>query len=127
MIADVLLVDDNAVQAATRKAILLLSVRGVAVATSGHQALDMLESDASLSSVGLIITDHCMPGMNGPKFVELLRHRRYQIPIIVLSGLPDVEAEYAGMDVVFRVKPFAPEELISLVRSLLDAPIGRTA
>jgi DNA-binding response OmpR family regulator len=29
--------------------------------------------------------------------------------------------------VLFRVKPFPPDELLSLVRSLLDQPIGRTA
>jgi CheY-like chemotaxis protein len=127
MIADVLLVDDNAIQAATRKAVLLQAVHGVAVASGGPQALEMLKNDASLSSIGLIITDHCMPGMNGPQLVELLRRSLYRLPIIVLSGLPDAEDEYAGMDVIFRLKPFAPEELISLVRSLLDEPIGRTA
>jgi hypothetical protein len=29
--------------------------------------------------------------------------------------------------VVFRVKPFAPDQLIHLVRSLLDQPMVRTA
>ena len=127
MIADILLVDDNCIQATTRKAILSRSGRNVAVACDGAQALAMLEQAGTLQPVGLVITDHLMPGMNGPEFIAQLRERLPDLPVVVLSGLADAEDEYRNLDVVFRVKPCPPDELLSIVRSLLDQPIGRTA
>jgi CheY-like chemotaxis protein len=127
MLTEILLVDDNAVQAATRQAILALHGRTVAVAESGYRALEMLEDAELFNSVGLIITDHCMPDLNGPQFVDLVRRRMPGIPILVLSGMPDADAEYAGLDVVFRPKPIPPDELRALVDSFLDQPMRRTA
>lgn len=127
MTADILLVDDNAVQATTRRSILLRTGRMVAVANGAAQALGMLQDAALLKSLGLVITDHCMPGMNGPEFVSRLRQLLPSIPVIVLSGFPDVESEYEGMDIIFRMKPVAPDKLISLAESLLNPPMTRTA
>ena len=124
MNAEVLLVDDNPIQAATRQAILSLPGRAVAVAEGARQALEMLEDEQLLNSIGLVITDHWMPDINGPQFVDLLRRRLPLVPVLVLSGLPDVEAEYAGLDVIFRVKPIAPAKLMALVDSLLDEPMA---
>ncbi|MFP5229951.1 MAG: response regulator [Acidobacteriota bacterium] len=127
MLADILLVDDNCIQATTRKAILSRSGRNVAVASDGPQALAMLEHVGGLRPVGLVVTDHLMPGMNGPQFVTALRERFPDLPVLVLSGLAEAEDQYSHLDVLFRVKPFPPDELLSLVRSLLIQPIGRTA
>ena len=127
MIADILLVDDNCIQATTRKAILSRSGGSVAVACNGRQALDMLEQAGGLRPVGLVVTDHLMPGMNGPEFVSELKARFPHLPVVVLSGLAEAEDEYGHLDVIFRLKPFPPDELLSLVRSLLIQPIGRTA
>jgi CheY-like chemotaxis protein len=127
MTADILLVDDNAVQATTRRSILLRTGRTVVLANGAPQALELLQDAALLNSLGLVITDHCMPGMNGPEFVLRLRQRLPSVPVIVLSGFPDVEPEYEGMDILFRMKPVAPDQLISLVQSLLDPPLTRTA
>jgi DNA-binding response OmpR family regulator len=77
--------------------------------------------------VGLVITDHLMPGMNGPRFVAELRKRFPRLPVLVLSGLAEAEDEYGDLDVTFRVKPLPPDELLCLVQSLLPRPIARTA
>ncbi|MFZ0661118.1 MAG: response regulator [Acidobacteriaceae bacterium] len=127
MTAEILLVDDNAVQATTRKAILLRTGRSVLAASNATQALGILEDAALLKSLGLVITDHCMPGMNGPEFVAELRERLPQVPVVVLSGFPDVEGEYEGMNVVFHMKPVAPDQLIAIAESLLEPPMTRTA
>jgi CheY-like chemotaxis protein len=126
MIADILLVDDNCIQATTRKAILARS-GNVAVACDGRQALAMLEQAGGVRPVGLVVTDHLMPGMNGPEFVSQLRMRFPDLPVVVLSGLVDAEDEYHNLDVIFRVKPFPPDELLALVRLFLTQPMGRTA
>jgi DNA-binding NtrC family response regulator len=127
MTADILLVDDNAIQATTRRTILLKTGRAVALASVATQALAMLEDASLLKSIGLVITDHCMPGMNGPEFVTQLRQRMPSVPVIVLSGFPDVETEYEGMNVQFRLKPMPPEELIGLTELLLKSPLTKTA
>jgi CheY-like chemotaxis protein len=127
MIADILLVDDNCIQATTRKAILSRSGGNVAVACDGRQALAMLDQAGGLRPVGLVVTDHLMPGMNGPEFVSQLKARFPHMPVVVLSGLAEAEDEYNHLDVIFRLKPYPPDELLSLVRSLLAQPIGRTA
>jgi DNA-binding NtrC family response regulator len=127
MTAEILLVDDNGIQATTRRAILERAGRSVITASGALQALEMLEDEDLLHSVGMIITDHWMPGFNGPQFIEKLRERLPKIPVLVLSGLADAESEYEGMNVIFRVKPFPPDMLISITGAILDEPISRTA
>lgn len=127
MTADILLVDDNAVQATTRRSILLRTGRTVALAGRALQALVLLEDAALRKSLGLIITDHCMPGMNGPEFVARVREKLPSMPVVVLSGFPDVETEYEGLNVLFRIKPVAPDQLIALSESLLNPRLTKTA
>lgn len=127
MTAEILLVDDNPVQAATRQAILTLHGRRVVVAESAHRALELLEDAELFGSLGLVITDHWMPDLNGPQFVELLRRRMPTIPVLVVSGMPDAEFEYADLGVLFRTKPIPPDQLLSLVDFLLDERMSRTA
>jgi CheY-like chemotaxis protein len=123
----ILLVDDDAIQAATRKAILTRSGNVVVLASAGQQALSFLEDQGFAQSIGLVITDHLMPRMNGPQFVSQLRRHFPALPVLVLSGLPDGETEYAGLNVLYRLKPLAPEELIQLAQSIPGNALGRTA
>jgi CheY-like chemotaxis protein len=122
-----LLVDDNQIQASTRTAILERSGHKVVVAGDGASALKFLEDSRTFEMIGLIITDHLMPGMNGVELVSRVRSIFPSVPILVLSGLPNVEDEYRGLNVVFRSKPFPPDALIALTRQMLDEPLGRTA
>ena len=123
----VLVVDDNPVQAATRQSILTYSGNNVVVATSASHALALLEDPELSRNISLIITDHLMPLLNGPQFIARLRQRFPTMPVLVLSGMPDAEIEYAGMNVLYRQKPIAPEELIQLTESLCKTTLGRTA
>ena len=123
----ILLVDDNSIQAATRKAILNRAGFDVVVCGSAQEALTRLEDQDFFRSLGLIITDHLMPEMNGPEFVAGIRQISSNIAVLVLSGLPEAECDYDGLDVICRCKPFAPDSLISLVRSLVAQSMPRTA
>jgi len=70
MIADILLVDDNCIQATTRKAI--LGPRGRerrGCVRWEDRLLPCSIRGGLLRPVGLVVTDHLMPGMNGPQFV----------------------------------------------------------
>ena len=112
--SQVLLVDDNPTQLQVREMILRNAGFSVAIATSAETALVLLRT--AHQHIGLVITDHIMPGTNGVEFVRRLRNSGDSIPVIVLSGLPDAEREYEGLDVLFRMKPFPPLDLIELVQ-----------
>lgn len=126
MSARILLVDDNYVQSATRRAILEGCGREVSIAPQGQRALELLE-EPTAQEFGLVITDHLMPVMSGPEFVAELRRRDFKVPVLVLSGLPEAEAAYTGLDVIFRLKPFDPDSLIRLVQELLGECMRRSA
>ncbi len=127
MSANILLVDDNAVQAEARHAILARAGMCVVVATSGEDALAQIENEALRQTVGLLITDHLMPGMNGPELVARMLGILPGLPVLVLSGLPDAESEYAPEQVVFRLKPLPPLELIRMAQHMLGQQSLRTA
>jgi CheY-like chemotaxis protein len=114
LLSQVLLVDDNPVQLQVREAILRNAGFRVSIATSAEIALALLRMASQ--HFGLVITDHIMPGTGGTEFVRRLRESGETLPVVVLSGLPDAEEEYAGLDVVFRLKPLPPPELIELVQ-----------
>src|SRR5271163_975483 len=127
MTSRILLVDDNHIQSATRRAILEGCGRDVNIAQQGQQALELLDQPDATQGISLIITDHLMPVMSGPEFVAEIRRRGFTLPVIVLSGLPEAETAYEGLDVVFRLKPCGPESLILLVQELLGERMRRSA
>ena len=122
----ILLVDDNIIQSATRKAILESAGWEVTLAMEGRSALETLTGPEQ-NSFSLLITDHLMPVMSGPELVAEVRRLGTELPIIVLSGLPDAETDYEDRDVIFRLKPCGPESLILLVQELLGEQMRRTA
>jgi DNA-binding response OmpR family regulator len=126
MAVDILLVDDDVVQGTTRKAILDRAGLGSVVVSHGQEALTFLQSPEGFS-IRMVVTDHMMPGMNGPQFVKALRKTGYGFPVLVLSGYSDVEDEYTSLDVAFRVKPFPPDQLIAFVQYLLSSFERRSA
>lgn len=119
MRVSVLLIDDNAVQAATRQAILNRAGYSVVATLNAERALEQLQSGDVVHPIGLVITDHIMPGMSGSMLVRSLRRTHPFLPVMVISGLEEAEAEYEGLGVTFRVKPLLPEALIANVQALL--------
>lgn len=116
-----LLIDDNAVQAATRQAILRRAGYFVVAALSPKRALDQLQRNEFQQEIGLVITDHFMPEMTGAEFVRSLRKTHLDLPVLVISGMDDIEDQYEGLNVSFRLKPLPPENLLSTVQTLLTA------
>jgi CheY-like chemotaxis protein len=113
----VLLIDDNPLQLSVREAVLRNAGFEVTIATSADSALATLR--VLRRQIGVIVTDHLMPGCNGAELVRRIRAHDDWLPVIVLSGLAEAESEYANLEVVFRPKPLPPPDLIELVRSSL--------
>ena len=44
---------------------------------------------------------------------------RPTVPVLVISGMEDAEAEYEGLDTHFRLKPLLPDNLLASVHRLL--------
>ncbi len=119
----ILLVDDNAVQAAARQAILKRNGYFVITALNPTYALEQFRSGELPSEVHLVITDHIMPGMSGSQFAREIRNLMPQIPVLVISGLEEAEDEYEGLDVEFRMKPLQPEHLLACVEQMAGAAV----
>lgn len=116
--SQVLLVDDNPLQLSVREAVLRTAGFQVSVATTAESALATLR--VLSERIGVVITDHIMPGCSGSELVRQLRAFNQWLPVIVLSGLAEAEAEYTGLGVVFRQKPIPPPDLIDLVHASLN-------
>ena len=116
----ILLIDDNAIQAATRQAILKRAGYSVIAALNPANALKLLQNNEYPSPIALIITDHTMPAMSGADFVRSLRKTHSDLPVMVISGLEEARAEYDGMNVTFRMKPLQPELLLANVQRLIE-------
>ena len=115
----ILLIDDNAIQAATRQAILRQAGYFVIAVLNPRRALEQMQNGEFPEQIGLIITDHLMPEMSGSDFVQELRLTHAELPVMVISGMEEAKAKYAGLNVVFRVKPLMPEDLLATVQGLL--------
>lgn len=120
MTANLLLIDDNAVQAATRQTILKRAGYFVIAALNPARALEQLQRGEFPAEINLVITDHLMPGMSGSEFVRILRKTHPRLPVLVISGLEEAEQEYKGLDVTFRMKPLLPDRLLETVDRLVE-------
>ncbi len=119
MTSAILLIDDNAVQAATRQTILKRAGYFVIAVLSPQRALEQLQNHEFPAEIKLVITDHLMPGMMGAEFVRELRKTEPGMPVLVISGLEEAEDEYEGLDVLFRMKPLLPDHLLASVHRLM--------
>lgn len=118
----VLLIDDDQAQLSVRQ-LLLRRMGGIEsqTVTDPQAALDLLRSESGQATFGVVVTDHIMPDVDGPEFVRQLRGFAPEIPVIVVSGMPEADTAYGGLDVVFLPKPCEPEDLIALIKRALDS------
>lgn len=121
MPSTLLLIDDNAIQAATRQTILKRARYFVIAVLSPERALEQLRNNDYPDAIDLVITDHIMPGMNGAEFVTHLREFAPELPVLVISGLAEAEDEYKNLRVDFRLKPLLPENLLATVHALIES------
>ena len=111
----ILLVDDEPENLEVYVA-LLDDLAHVRTATSGSEALEVLESGAL---VDLIIADQRMQGITGVELLTQVAERRPDIVRIILTAYSDVAPMLAAINQAkawrFLVKPYNPEELRSVV------------
>jgi type II secretory ATPase GspE/PulE/Tfp pilus assembly ATPase PilB-like protein/ActR/RegA family two-component response regulator len=115
----VLVVDDDPVQRKLAKAMLEQSGFQVTEADDGDKAQALF--DAGAEPYQLVITDLCMPKMNGDMLLTHIR-QHHGPPVIVLTGSEDGESEARiielGADDYVR-KPFDPPRFVARVKAAL--------
>ncbi|MBM3459016.1 MAG: response regulator transcription factor [Armatimonadetes bacterium] len=87
------------------------------VATTGEQALRLLEQER----YDAVILDLMLPGISGLEVVRELRRRPQSPPVLALTALDSVEDRIAGLDAGcddYLPKPFAFQELLARLRAL---------
>ncbi len=113
----ILVVDDEAEIRKTIGLQLEGSVYDVVAAEDGEMAIDLLAKE-NILEVTVIICDVRMPKINGVEAVAYFRENYPAIPIIVLTGYPDVQlaVDFMKSGVVdYLVKPVEKDELIEAV------------
>lgn len=113
----ILVVDDE--ESITSALRLLFEQAGyrVRVARSGAEALALLEENADL-----IVLDIMMPGIDGYEVARRVRARATCVPIVMLTAKDQSWEKVAGLERgadAYLTKPFAPAELLAQVRALL--------
>ena len=104
------------------------SLRETLAAVLGHEGLDVAAFSAAeellrAPCVGdLVILDVGLPGMDGLACCEELRRRRFSGPILMLTARHEIPDRVRGLDAGaddYLVKPFALDELLARVRSMV--------
>jgi CheY-like chemotaxis protein len=124
----VLIVEDSE-QSAAPLEIALMGIPGLSVlmASSGMEALRMLDSDGG--SVRAIVTDLNMPRMDGFELIRRVRsdRRTCGTPIIVVSADtdPTTPDRVAKMGVsAFFAKPYSPAQVRRKLEQILNGTTG---
>ncbi len=112
----VLVIDDDAPQAAFAEAILRKAGMQIRVVTDALNSLDELDQ----FQPDLILMDINMPGADGLELTRLIREREdfMTTPIVFLSGDQDSDRRFAALEVGgddFITKPVRPRHLISAI------------
>jgi response regulator RpfG family c-di-GMP phosphodiesterase len=108
----VLTVDDEPTFLAAMSRLLRPSGRRILTADGGASAITLLEHHAD--SIGVVVTDYTMPGMNGAELLGVVRLRWPDITRVLLTGNADMASAAAavnegGLSSLFT-KPVQPEE-----------------
>ncbi len=119
--ARILLVDDNLDGVVARRSVLEELGYQVVPATSGHDALQIIEEQP----FDLVITDYKMAPINGLELIATLRKRGFTVPVILLSGFADslgFNQESSGADVVIQKSANEISQLLRSTKRLLTVP-----
>lgn len=96
----------------------------VVEAADGQQAINLLNEGENPMVIDVIITDIRMPKINGTEAIDYFQREYPSVPLIVLTGFPDLDL---AMQLIKRgvtdylVKPVERERLLTAVADALNA------
>jgi CheY-like chemotaxis protein len=110
----ILCVDDEVNQLAIRKLVLEREGYSVLAASSGHEALLLLESHP----VDLVLSDHLMPGLLGTELTRQIKLRFPEMPVILISAVNEIPADAVFAD-LFMSKLDGPVAMCRNISAIL--------
>lgn len=117
----VLITDDNEKNIQVLGNLLTSNNYRIAIATSGQQAIDYVETTLP----DLILLDIMMPEMNGIEVCRRLKKEKLsaEIPILFITALTDSESKLKAFDAGgddYITKPFSRQEVLARVKVFLE-------
>jgi len=112
-----LLVEDDGLVRRTLGRMLESSGFEVTSVANGLEALGVLQESSSFS---LVVTDLSLPRLGGRALIEQLRERFPALPLVVISGNPEVEPTSAGLELPVLHKPVEQAALVQAIRRATD-------
>jgi two-component system, sensor histidine kinase ChiS len=118
---DILIVDDELINLQVLQNHLMTSNYRVSQATSGTEALQMIDDGYRPD---LIVLDVMMPRMSGYEFCQMVREKMAptEVPIIMLTARNQVSDLVEGLSAGandYMIKPFSKQELLARIRTHL--------
>ncbi len=95
----------------------------ITCATNGKEGYEL----ASSQHFDLVVSDVMMPRMTGVEMVSRLREEQHNVPILLLTGMGEVDQKIAGLDAGaddYLTKPFEMGELIARIQALIRRSRG---
>lgn len=114
-----MIIDDDTLLLKNVENILISQGYIVSLAKSGKQAIDTLNKG---NIPDLILLDIAMPEMDGYETFKAIRNI-YNIPIIFLTSLEDMQAELTGLElgaIDYITKPFVTDILLARIKNHLQ-------
>lgn len=108
----VLAVDDDALVLLNTTAMIEDLGHEAIEASSGRQALALMEAG---EQIDLVVTDQAMPGMTGVQLVESIRTLKPSLPAVLATGYAELPAQ-APQPLVKLSKPFGLAELSAAIK-----------
>ena len=90
----------------------------VTITMSGREGLDRLLQE----DFDLVIVDLKMPDMDGMELVKIIKQKRPNTEVVIMTGYSTVETAVEGMKLgaaEFISKPFTPDEMLTAVEEVL--------
>lgn len=119
----VLVVDDEASIRMPIRRCLLQAGLEVVEAADGEEAIAALREGDNALMVDAILCDIRMPKIDGIDLIPYFRAQYPSIPIIVLTGYPDIELAIKLMKAGVRdylVKPASKQDLLKVLKNAVD-------
>ena len=111
----ILCVDDEENQLAIRKVVLERAGYSVLTASSGQQALNLLDAH----KIDLVLSDHLMPGLLGTKLAHRIKERNPNLPVILLSAVNELPEDASSAD-LFMSKLDGPVVMCQNISEVLS-------
>jgi len=116
----ILLVDDHATARNSMQRVLVDAGYRILPASGAKQALSVFANH--LGTVDLLLADCMMPGMKGQELAEILRSRKPDLKVLLISGYQHAPLESAAGAVKLIRKPFSGKVLIERVVDVMRSP-----